>query len=77
MAITSGEWACVAVFEFGDGATEEQELHRGSEDTCLRLAARLERAQESGRGIRYNGNRSDPLHTIVAVAPAAAVGEIA
>lgn len=68
--VASGEWVCVAVFEFDDGKPERQELYRGDESACTHLAAMLERVQEDGRGLRYSGSRTGLLHAIVAVASA-------
>lgn len=42
--VATEEWACVAVFQFADGTIEQQELHRGPQERCERLARRLEHA---------------------------------
>lgn len=59
-------WACVAIYEFGDGTVERKPLFVATRERCERFDARLGRLSGEGRGLIYEGTRL-PVHALTVV----------
>jgi hypothetical protein len=67
------EWACVAVFEFENGLSEQRVLCRGAKRLCEAVADRLERDVGA---VPYKGSRVEAVVGVaLATCPVSALGD--